>query len=384
MHLSWIDKLLDHLKIVFVDLFGDQLKNPYSSVVECQTFDAYFDQQLKELEGSEAHTASGQDDTAAELTPPSSEEVGAVEETPPIPGLRPRRCPISTEPAQHLPQPAQFRAMNNSATSTDATPIPTPDSSRPTTPSNVISGSPGPRASRRAKKAAAAAALTATNQSSGDEARRTAKQQKSNVKKGRKWGPDGMADEEDDVVLDYSATSPGTEDLPQLGGAAPSGLADVNAESVGLRTGKGQFLLKDLDDEVHSILKDASTKTEVETQPKGLVGSGLNAIGGMLRNIVGGKVLTEADLDKAMKGMEEHLINKNVAREAAVRLCEGVRRELVGVKTGNFESKTVLLVISSFHINPSCRCRCLDTICHGFGSTEDSHTDHVPGPLALH
>jgi signal recognition particle receptor subunit alpha len=39
-----------------------------------------------------------------------------------------------------------------------------------------------------------------------------------------------------------------------------------------------------------------------------------------------------------MKGMEEHLLKKNVAREAAVRLCEGVEKELVGVKTGSFES----------------------------------------------
>ena len=37
--------------------------------------------------------------------------------------------------------------------------------------------------------------------------------------------------------------------------------------------------------------------------------------------------------------MEEHLLKKNVAREAAVRLCEGVERELIGVKTASFESK---------------------------------------------
>ena len=36
--------------------------------------------------------------------------------------------------------------------------------------------------------------------------------------------------------------------------------------------------------------------------------------------------------------MEDHLLKKNVAREAAVRLCEGVKQELVGKKTGNFQS----------------------------------------------
>lgn len=48
--------------------------------------------------------------------------------------------------------------------------------------------------------------------------------------------------------------------------------------------------------------------------------------------------LTKSDLDKPMKAMEEHLLSKNVAREAAVRLCEGVERELIGVKTASFES----------------------------------------------
>jgi signal recognition particle receptor subunit alpha len=65
----------------------------------------------------------------------------------------------------------------------------------------------------------------------------------------------------------------------------------------------------------------------------------LSAIGGLFRNVVGGKTLTKEDLDKAMKGMEDHLLRKNVAREAAIRLCEGVERELIGVKTGNFESR---------------------------------------------
>ena len=49
-----------------------------------------------------------------------------------------------------------------------------------------------------------------------------------------------------------------------------------------------------------------------------------------------------------MRGMEEHLLKKNVAREAAVRLCEGVERELVGAKTGSFESE----LSSPSYVNP--------------------------------
>ena len=187
---------------------------------------------------------------------------------------------------------------------------------------------------------AAASTLSAANQSSGDEARRLGKAQKSKTKKGRKWGPDGMAEEDDGVVLDYSATSAGPGEGPQLGEAAQSSIENINAEMFGTRTGKGQFVLKDLDDEVHSILNGARTEDEKDLNTTtGVVGSSLNAISGLFRNVIGGKVLTQVDLEKAMKGMEEHLIQKNVAREAAVRLCESVQLDLIGVKTGNFESK---------------------------------------------
>ena len=52
LQLSWIDKLLDNIRILFVDLYGDQVRKPHSSVVECDNFDGYFDQRVKELEGS--------------------------------------------------------------------------------------------------------------------------------------------------------------------------------------------------------------------------------------------------------------------------------------------------------------------------------------------
>lgn len=153
-----------------------------------------------------------------------------------------------------------------------------------------------------------------------------------------------MADEDDETPLDYSVTSPGDDsgadpDYMSRGGAVEA----INPESFGTRTGKGQFLLKDLDDEVHSILQAANAKKAKGTSAtSGVVGSGLGAISGLFRNIVGGKVLTKEDLEKPMKGMEEHLLKKNVAREAAVRLCEGVERELIGVKTGSFESASEL------------------------------------------
>lgn len=156
-------------------------------------------------------------------------------------------------------------------------------------------------------------------------------------KKGRKWDADGLADEDSDTPLDYSV--PGATSGDDEGNERLEAMEEIDQTSWGSKTGKGQFVLKDLDDKVNSILASADAKkTDASAASTGLVGSSLNAIGGLFRNVVGGKTLTKEDLDKAMKGMEDHLLKKNVAREAAIRLCEGVERELIGVKTGSFES----------------------------------------------
>lgn len=182
---------------------------------------------------------------------------------------------------------------------------------------------PGGRTSRRLRKAANA------NSNASSDNERKGKTPKSG-KKMRRWDADGLADEDDGEVLDYSA--------PAEDAQAPTAAVEgVSEESWGRRTGKGQFVLRDLGEEVHSILENADGDKAKETS-SGFVGSGFSAIGGLLRNIVGGKVPTEADLEKPLKTMEDHLLKKNVAREAAVRLCEGVQRELVGKKTGNFQS----------------------------------------------
>lgn len=148
-----------------------------------------------------------------------------------------------------------------------------------------------------------------------------------------------MADDDDGVSLDYSANPKADISVENDNNSSRSAGADsVDAESSGTRTSRGQFVLKDLDSEIHSILGANETSSKPATSAVGVVGSSLGAISGLFRNVIGGKVLTKADLDKPMKGMEEHLLKKNVAREAAVRLCEGVERELLGVKTGSFES----------------------------------------------
>ncbi|CRK33207.1 hypothetical protein BN1708_019224, partial [Verticillium longisporum] len=46
--------LVDNIKTLFVNLYGEQLKKPGTSIVDCDKFDNYFDQQIKELEGTTA------------------------------------------------------------------------------------------------------------------------------------------------------------------------------------------------------------------------------------------------------------------------------------------------------------------------------------------
>ncbi|KAI8957530.1 SRP54-domain-containing protein [Daldinia sp. FL1419] len=320
LHLSWIDKLIDNLKTIFIDLYGDQLKKPNTTIVECRKFDEYFDQQYRELESSGSSSAARPAITTSQLG--ENVILGNTGDEPPLPpGLKHRGK------AQNKPQDRPSTAES------------TPNTSRPSTPSGnrlvVAKGGPMGKMSRRARKMRNSSAPV----SSGDEA--PVRKAKKPPKKGRKWDADGFADEEDDSMqLDYSAAQNILTSDSEVDAAARSTAGEgVDSSSWGTKTSKGQFVLKDLDDEVHSILQSAEAKNTSKTETKGgLVGSGLNTISSIFRNVVGGKTLTKEDLEKAMKGMEDHLLRKNVAREAAIRLCEGVEKELLGVKTGSFES----------------------------------------------
>ena len=317
INLSWVDKLLDNIRKLFVDLYGDQLKKPHTSQVDCP-FDDYFDQQVRELEKDAAQDRSRAAVDSDRFNVPPMRN-GGENDLLPIPGMR--RSQQTTSQAE--------------ATLGNATPATSPDTSRPGTPTgaHLLSAKAGPKAaSRRARKAANNSSVA-----SADEGKRKSGVGKPFGKKGRKWDADGMADEEDDTPLDYSAPA---DKLNSVERQRNSDIDTIDTGAHGIRTKKGDFVLKDLDDEVHSILANADSKKPDTSRSDsgGIVNSSLGALSGMFRNIIGGKVLTKADLDKPMKAMEEHLLNKNVAREAAVRLCEGVERELIGVKTGSFES----------------------------------------------
>lgn len=316
LHLSWVDQLVDNITTIFVKLYGEQLTKPHSTVVECTGFDDYFDQQLQELDASSTAPAAA--------TSASANHVPAA-----APGLNYR--------GRHV------NALHDEGASNDSSPVTTPNTSRPSTPSanNLLVAKAGPvaRMSRRARKAK----NTSAPASSGDESSKAASK-KGTKKVGRTWNDDGTAGEADpDLRLDYSAqTNPTSDSEAETTRGRSSAVDAVDSATWGTVT-KGKFVLKDLGDEIQHLLASAEADKAAAAAAKseskmGLLGSGVSVISGMFRNVVGGKTLTKEDLDKAMKGMEEHLLRKNVAREAAVRLCEGVEKELIGVKTGSFEA----------------------------------------------
>lgn len=350
-----MDKLVDNIKTIFVKLYGEQLTKPHTTLVECHAFDEYFDVQIEELDQTSTKVPST---TITAGAIPLEEEIiprNIGDEPPVAPGL--------TYRGRHLNGPQDALSADES------TPALTPNGSRPGTPSNhILSAKGGPIAkiSRRARKAKN---QTSAPASSGDEAPR---KKKTTAKKGRKWDADGFADEDDDVQLDYSKAQ-ATSDSEAEGRS--TALDEIDSNTWG-STSKGKFVLKDLGDEVHEILaSEAEKAAETKSQSKsGLLGTGVSAISGLFRNVVGGKTLTKEDLDKAMKGMEEHLLQKNVAREAAVRLCEGVEKELVGVKTGSFESTfQPKLYPTSPNTNMYNRYQRQDPSRHGSLANKDAH-----------
>lgn len=221
----------------------------------------------------------------------------------------------------------------------EATPLPSPSISRPTTPivNHLLTGTSGPKGSRRSRKAVNTSSAPA---SSGDESPARPGSKKGANSKGQKvkrvWTADGLADEDDGTTLDYSAPATETE-------RAATTVDSTGQETWGTRTKTGQYMPKDIDEQMGAILASAKSGKE-GGDTSGIVGSSLGAVSGLFRNFVGGKTLTKEDLEKPMKGIEDHLLKKNVAREAAVRLCDSVERDLIGMKTSSFTSKSFILV----------------------------------------
>ena len=344
LHLSWVDNLLAAVKALFTKEYGAELKKSHTAKLNTDRFDATFDALVRRLDtGSTRRQSEADSEGPTEFTPPSSSASAAgedaLEDAPPPPptGL-------------HVKSPGASRReqIADDMTSADITPVPTPDTSRPSTPSQASShlltgkAGPGGKGSRRARKAQQA--FSSAPVSSGDEGPARSTKKSGTAKAKRRWDADGFAAEgDDDAVLDYSAA-----DISNQGedGDRDTDVRDINAAQMGNRTGKGEFILKDLDDEVDAILASSSQQAKRSNpdshndagEAGGLLGSATSRLTGLFRNVVGGKTLTKADLQQPLSQMQNHLLTKNVAREAAERLCSSVEADLLNHRTASFTS----------------------------------------------
>lgn len=157
------------------------------------------------------------------------------------------------------------------------------------------------------------------------------------AKKSRKWGADGSIVEDfdndgDSTALDFSASL-----TPAQEGQSSKKLQQLvgDQSNFGNKTKSGDFLVKDLGEEMDRILsqsnklkKSSSTANEdTKSQPFGF-----------LRNYLGGKKITKEDINQVSQMLSNHLINKNVAPEVARNLVSKVEKDLVGSTTKSFTS----------------------------------------------
>ncbi|KAF5372964.1 hypothetical protein D9758_001682 [Tetrapyrgos nigripes] len=163
----------------------------------------------------------------------------------------------------------------------------------------------------------------------------TPTKKRSKTKAQRKWG-DEAPTETDMASLDFSLDK--IDSNTNLSSQDPQALVDQ--ASLGTRTRDGLYEVKDWEftnsemDETDNVITKALRSKEAQTSSKGSLG----ALGSLFARLTGSKVLTEQDLKPVLDGMKQHLMKKNVAKEIADKVCEGVGESLVGKKVGGFQT----------------------------------------------
>jgi len=144
--------------------------------------------------------------------------------------------------------------------------------------------------------------------------------------------------------LDYSS------DKPDGNNPASTSRVDVSAlvdrASIGTRTADGMYEVKDWEfggkggkgDEMDKFISQALDSVSLKEKGQPSTGSFGSGIGSLFSRLTGSKTLTEEDLKPVLEGMKQHLMKKNVAKEIADKVCEGVGESLIGQKVGGFQS----------------------------------------------
>jgi len=118
-------------------------------------------------------------------------------------------------------------------------------------------------------------------------------------------------------------------------------LADLDDDDPALLAKKKEFLGSgesdvDNEDDIASLSSDSGE--DVPAEKAGRVGGLFKSLTKSVKNLTGGAVLTEEDLQPLLKQFKTALMTRNVAAEVTDRLADSVRTALVGKKTDKFTS----------------------------------------------
>lgn len=147
---------------------------------------------------------------------------------------------------------------------------------------------------------------------------------KKNVKSMRKWGDENPT-ENDMAALDFSSEMNHSSSNPDIS----AGLID--SQSLGIRRQDGTYEI--LDWSVGEVTTGGTNKEASSTRP-----SPLNTFSSLLSRFTRGKELTDQELQPVIARMKEHLMKKNVAKDIADKVCEGILKSLIGKKIGGLQS----------------------------------------------
>jgi signal recognition particle receptor subunit alpha len=172
----------------------------------------------------------------------------------------------------------------------------------------------------------------------------TTTRKKTKGKELRKWG-DSAVNDSDMAALDFSTDGPedasGSSvdiqaliDQTSLGTRSNDGMYEVKDWEFASRKSKASVGLGDADDVIAQALQ-GRIHDDKDKEATGALGS----LGGLFSRFTGGKVMTEQDLKPVLEAMKQRLMTKNVAKEIADKVCEGVGEDLVGKKIGSFQSQ---------------------------------------------
>ena len=184
----------------------------------------------------------------------------------------------------------------------------------------------------------------------------------------RTWDDAALVDSEEAAGLDYSIHKAASDEINvnlsslvdenSRGALGANGLYDLKDVDMG---GSGDVEGRDENNEEDDIIARAISKTSIEHTPDSSVTavssrtskSHFGTLASLFSRITGSsRSLTKEDLEPVLAGVQEHLMQKNVAQEIATKICEGIRESLVGKQLSGYRGESVTCILLILHPHP--------------------------------